>query len=678
MSADAIGDYRLEGELGRGGMGTVFRAVHAPTGARRALKVIRTDGDPELIARFRREAEALARVAGEGIVPVHEIGVARGVVFLAMGLMPGGSLGERLKARGRFEWRDAARIVATLARSLERCHAAGIVHRDVKPDNVLFDEEDRPRLADFGLVSDASARSLTETGTVLGTPAYMAPEQLAGERVDARADIYALGAILHTLVTGERPHGASTPYDLLRQKLSERRSALPAGTPAALEALVAKTLAASPAARPQTAGELARSLEALLDVKQATSSRVLGAVALAALIALAALAALAASAARRPPATSGPVSLPPPPPPPPPPAEDLELARKKLAEAAKILEGKASWSLAVNALREARKAAPSGLPRGEVAAVVTAAQERLVELSKGTGIIPNENLYNTVEDGVAFVDAFAERSALGVRLRPDPQWITAIMACAKARKGERQAADPASWKHFLDIVEFLLDAAEQAPPESAGLVAAAVAGWCTEWRERGGDAAETRAVAERAWRLPSGPGRGAMLAKRAQFLAQVEDWERVAPAALEAFADPDVDEKNTFCVDWALDVLPDKHPPSAALLDRLVAARADSSTRVLRARFMKEHEADAEDVLLHGDQKTNDSAFSSAAHAVAKRPEAEVRAIARRLLLETGRWELAARVLESSRLPELRALARPRAETADEARALAARLAPPP
>src|SRR5581483_9982290 len=200
-----IGPYEVLEELGRGGMGVVYRARHAPTGALRALKVLAGPLDPEAVIRFRREAECLARVGGAGIVAIHEQGVERGRLWFAMALVAGGSLRARLEQRGRLPWREAVALVVALARTLERCHAAAIVHRDVKPDNVLLDEEGRPWLVDFGCVRDAAARSLTETGASLGTLAYMAPEQLEGVVVDARADVFALGVLLHELVAGALP-----------------------------------------------------------------------------------------------------------------------------------------------------------------------------------------------------------------------------------------------------------------------------------------------------------------------------------------------------------------------------------------------------------------------------------------------------------------------------------------
>src|SRR5581483_1171312 len=121
-------------------------------------------------------------------------------------VMPGGSLKERLKARGALPWREAVSLVARLARTLARAHALGLVHRDVKPENVLFDERGEPRLADFGYARDRRGTPLTNSGDTFGTPLYMAPEQIEAKNVDGRADVFSLGCVLYELVTGVRPH----------------------------------------------------------------------------------------------------------------------------------------------------------------------------------------------------------------------------------------------------------------------------------------------------------------------------------------------------------------------------------------------------------------------------------------------------------------------------------------
>ncbi|HZV00077.1 MAG TPA: serine/threonine-protein kinase [Planctomycetota bacterium] len=259
-----IGDYEVEGEIGRGGAGRVLRARHAPTGAVRALKVLEGAADPVTVERFRREAQALARVGADVAVAVHETGAERGRVFYVMDFMPGGSLEARLERDARIGWREAAALVARLARSVARCHAVGIVHRDLKPANVLFDERGEPRLADFGCVRDLRQSALTETGTLIGTPAYMAPEQLDGRHAGSEADVYALGAILHELVAGAPPHSFRSWHDLLQraQRGLEKPVAAEVGAPSELDRILAEALAPQPEGRPG-ADALAGRLEAL-------------------------------------------------------------------------------------------------------------------------------------------------------------------------------------------------------------------------------------------------------------------------------------------------------------------------------------------------------------------------------------------------------------------------------
>jgi hypothetical protein len=261
-----LGDYELEGELGRGAFGRVYRARHRPTGAIRAVKILDGVSDVETLDRFRREAQALARVGGRGVVVVHEAGVDRGRLFFAMSLLAGGSLRQTIVREGKLEWQRAVAITAGLARTLERCAAAGLVHRDVKPENVLLDEAREPWLSDFGCVRDLSAsRVLTVTGSSVGTPGYMAPEQLRGERATAAADVFALGVLLHELVTGTRPYPGPSAVALLSQALAARppRASEVPGVPPGLDDVIASALAPEPSKRP-AAGELSQRLEALL------------------------------------------------------------------------------------------------------------------------------------------------------------------------------------------------------------------------------------------------------------------------------------------------------------------------------------------------------------------------------------------------------------------------------
>jgi serine/threonine protein kinase len=229
-SAVRVEDYDLGGELGRGAMGVVHRARHRATGAVHALKVVELV-DAEAALRFEREATALARAAGPGLVPVHGVVREGRRAWLAMDLLPGGTLRQRLRERAGRPWSvpEALTLVRELARAVARCHAAGLVHRDLKPENVLFSEDGRPHVADFGLVKDLQAGSLTATGTVLGTPAYMAPEQLLGLPAGPPADVFALGAILHELLAGAPAFANLSP---VARALRPAPPPAPPGTPA--------------------------------------------------------------------------------------------------------------------------------------------------------------------------------------------------------------------------------------------------------------------------------------------------------------------------------------------------------------------------------------------------------------------------------------------------------------
>jgi tetratricopeptide (TPR) repeat protein len=259
-----IGDYALGELLGRGGMGTVFRAVHVPTGAPRAVKVLNPGAPPTAVARLRREVEAL-RAAGDHphLVRLHDAGEHAGSPWVAMDLLEGGDLARRIQVGGALPPGDAARLGAELARGLAHAHARGVLHRDLKPSNVLFDREGLPRLADFGLALVAGEERLTRTGALLGTPAYMAPEQLRGEQGDARTDVYGLGALLYEALTGQVPFAGETgelfTRILVEAPVPPRR--LAPRTSDALDAVILRALAKAPDERFQTATDLAVALE---------------------------------------------------------------------------------------------------------------------------------------------------------------------------------------------------------------------------------------------------------------------------------------------------------------------------------------------------------------------------------------------------------------------------------
>lgn len=261
-----LGQYEILAEIGRGGMATVYRGYQASLNRSVAVKVLSGElaHDPDFRARFAREAHAVAQLAHPNILPVYDFGEdpATGVVYFVTQLVDGGALSVQMNAPMPPD--AAARIVAQLARALDYAHACGIVHRDVKPANVLMTRDGHPFLSDFGIAKIMAETKLTQTGASLGTPEYMSPEQAQGLPVDHRSDIYSLGVLLYRMLAGMLPFQADTPVALLHQHAYEPppplRERAP-GVPKSIERIVMRALAKDPAQRYSTAGELADALE---------------------------------------------------------------------------------------------------------------------------------------------------------------------------------------------------------------------------------------------------------------------------------------------------------------------------------------------------------------------------------------------------------------------------------
>jgi serine/threonine protein kinase len=229
------GRYRLGPMVGRGGAATVYQALDERLGRQVAIKVFRSDAVSDLMRRFEVEARLLARLRHPGLVKIFDFGHTPQGPYLVLELLPGPSLAALLRGGSRST-AETLRIGLDLARTLEYVHGEGVVHRDVKPANILFDEDGSPRLADFGISCAVDTAASTRTGSVMGTAAYLAPEQVRGHRAGPQADIFALGLVLIECLTGEREY-VGTPVEAAIARL-RRPPAIPAGLPWALTQLL--------------------------------------------------------------------------------------------------------------------------------------------------------------------------------------------------------------------------------------------------------------------------------------------------------------------------------------------------------------------------------------------------------------------------------------------------------
>src|SRR5215831_8444893 len=215
-----FGDYELLEEIGRGGQGVVYRAHQKSLNRTVALKVIGlgTWASEAHLKRFRREAEAAARLQHPGIVPIHEVGERDSQCYFSMNIIEGGQLDEVVR-REPMPIRDAVELIAKLARTVHYAHELGILHRDIKPGNILLDAKGEPHLTDFGLARLLETKStVTHTMDVLGTPSYMAPEQASGHNaaISSVTDVYGLGAVLYQLLTGHPPFAGGATYETIK------------------------------------------------------------------------------------------------------------------------------------------------------------------------------------------------------------------------------------------------------------------------------------------------------------------------------------------------------------------------------------------------------------------------------------------------------------------------------
>lgn len=275
------GRYRIDEVIGRGGMGVVYRVEHVRMGKLMAVKLLHGElaRDREVVRRFHREAEAVSKLDHPHTVQVFDFGESDGMTWLVMELLSGRDLGALLTSDGSLDFTRAARIVWQIASSVQQAHDRGIIHRDLKPENVRIlsdrSEPDFVKVMDFGLAKlrdteEQKRASITRDGFLVGTPYYMAPEHIRGEPVDARSDVYALGAMFYKMITGVPPFWASTPVAVLTKHLADQpiapsRKSARRDLPPEADRIVLKALAKNPADRQQSMNELRDELAAFLD-----------------------------------------------------------------------------------------------------------------------------------------------------------------------------------------------------------------------------------------------------------------------------------------------------------------------------------------------------------------------------------------------------------------------------
>ena len=274
-----LGPYAILAPLGAGGMGEVYRARDSRLDRDVAIKVLseRLAGDPDALSRFHREAKAVAALSHPNILSIHDFGSENGISYAVMELLEGQSVRERL-IDGPVPWRRSVDIAIAVADGLSAAHAKGIVHRDLKPENIFLTSDDRVKILDFGLARhDASAPGSpltaaptatgTVPGTVMGTVGYMSPEQVRGDSMDARTDIFSLGCVLQELVTGQRAFQRRTPADTMAAILNAEPAEISesgANVPQGFVNVVARCLQKNPWSRFQTAQDLAFALKEVL------------------------------------------------------------------------------------------------------------------------------------------------------------------------------------------------------------------------------------------------------------------------------------------------------------------------------------------------------------------------------------------------------------------------------
>lgn len=269
MTGKQLGPYHIVSPLGEGGMAAVYKAYQPAMERYVALKILPRHfaNDPQFIARFQQEAKTLAKLQHPHILPVHDFGESEGYTYIVMPFVEGGTLADLLKGQP-LSLLQIRNIISQVGMALDYAHSRGLIHRDVKPSNILMDESGNCLLTDFGLAKIVEgAANLTTSGTIMGTPAYMSPEQSMGQKLDGRTDIYSLGVILYEMATGRTPYRAETPMAVVLKHINDPLlppRILNPELPEAVELIILKALSKTREDRYQTAGDMVQAIQAAI------------------------------------------------------------------------------------------------------------------------------------------------------------------------------------------------------------------------------------------------------------------------------------------------------------------------------------------------------------------------------------------------------------------------------
>lgn len=261
-------EYKLLGMLGIGGMAEVFKAEQTSLGRIVALKKLKSSltSNPEMLERFFREAKSAANLQHENIIQVYQMGEVEGEYYIVMEYVEGRDLKNAVKAAGPVPWKIAALIIREIALGLSFAHQRGFIHRDIKPGNIMLSHKGEVKIMDFGIVRRLDS-DLTQTGAFLGTPSYMSPEQLQGENITPRSDLFSLGVLFYEILAGDKPFRAeseaSLVYKIMNQKEQPVRKLNP-GVPRRVARVLKRLLKKEPGKRYESAAELARVIEHML------------------------------------------------------------------------------------------------------------------------------------------------------------------------------------------------------------------------------------------------------------------------------------------------------------------------------------------------------------------------------------------------------------------------------